>query len=901
MSGGDDLLRIIGTGISETIEGGAAGEVVYGLAGDDVIAAKAGDDLIFGDYAPVNLLDGTNDATSFAQYGETGAWRIAVEPGGHASMTQTIETKVGEVYAVSFGLAANYGSGTVSGAVEVLWNGVVIDSFGTNSASFTGHEITFEGVDGPGELTFRSIESTSNDGPVINTDGPIFYYEKDVEIGGQTVEVKAFAEAQSNIYQVMNGTLQVFDPLRAEYVKAGVDATVTINGIGFNVQDDLIYGSAVSNGVDSLGNAVQQSDIVMMDASGASFRIGSSPYRSWTGDFDGDGNLWLFNSSMDWMTMVDVDQVDADGRVASTTFKMPKEMITDQLWDVAYNDETKTFAGVTRPKREGEASVLYEIDISAVSEGGEPVFRTTPITSTLIDGEAASGAPAITFGAAIYDAEGNLYVGGNSGDHDMNDATSSAGGIYLVATDDATGEAQLQLISESPKSRSNDGTADPRAADPFAAVDREASVLIRKPTVVATPDPETTYDDRIEAGAGADEAHGGFGADVVAGEGANDRITGGAGDDSLFGGSADMTSPPIDDYYDDAGVRYDADGNVLPENNDVLIGDLGSDFIHGSAGNDTLDGGEDGDELIGGSGLDVLIGGEGDDQLSGGSEADEMRGGSGSDDLIGGSGKDQMFGGHGDDELRGGADDDMLDGGGGDDLLDGGVGDDVLIGGTGADTLKGSTGNDHLSDAYGENELFGGSGHDVLIGGADADMLNGGSGDDELNGGGARDVLKGGKGDDVLIGGGDKDKLYGGSGADKILGGDGSDYINASNGDDMVDGGQGKDKILLGKGADVVSGGADADWFVFRTEDVDGSVDTILDFTCSASEKDRLDFRAFAFTENGATEEEWVDAHVRQNADDSVSIEITGLEVRLIDHADLGFAFYDQVTDALLV
>ena len=452
MTGDSDPVRIIGTEISETIEGFAAGEVIYGLAGDDAIAAKSGEDLIFGDYAPTNLLTGTDGATSFAQYGQNGAWRVDSEPGGHTSMTQTIETNVGEVYAVSFDLAANYGSGTVSGAVEVLWNGVVIDSFDTNSASFTGHEISFEGVEGPGELTFRSIDSTSNDGPVINTDGPVYYYEKDIEIGGQTVEVKAFAEAQSKIYQVMNGTLQVFDPETAEYVKAGLDATVTINGIGFNVENDLLYGSAVSNGVDSLGNPVQQSDIVMMDASGASYRVGSSPYRSWTGDFDGDGNLWLFNSSMDWMTMVDVDQVGPDGQVVSTTFKMPKDMIADQLWDVAYNDETKTFSGVTRPRREGEASVLYEIDISAVAEGGAPVFATTPITSTLIDGVAVDGAPAITFGAAIYDAEGNLYVGGNSGDHDMDDATASAGGIYLVATDEATGEAQLQLITDSPRS-----------------------------------------------------------------------------------------------------------------------------------------------------------------------------------------------------------------------------------------------------------------------------------------------------------------------------------------------------------------------------------------------------------------------------------------------------------------
>ena len=49
------------------------------------------------------------------------------------------------------------------------------------------------------------------------------------------------------------------------------------------------------------------------------------------------------------------------------------------------------------------------------------------MTSTLIDGELIDGMPRITFGAAIYDADGTLYVAGNGGDHDMNDATQEAG------------------------------------------------------------------------------------------------------------------------------------------------------------------------------------------------------------------------------------------------------------------------------------------------------------------------------------------------------------------------------------------------------------------------------------------------------------------------------------------
>ena len=522
-------IPIVGTEISENIDGTNTTDTIVGLAGNDTVTAGAGDDVIFGDYVGGNLLQATEGATSFAQFGESGAWTVVEEASGHTSMTQSVETIAGETYSLSFDIAANYGSGTLSGAVEVLWNGVVIDSFDTNSATFSAHEVSFEGVSGAGDLTFRSIDSPDATGPVINTDGPIFHYDADMVIGGETVSVKAFAEGQANIYQVMNGTLQVFDPATETYTAAGEPATVVTNAIGFNVEDDMIYGIAVKNGYDSLGNVVSQSDLVMYDATGASFRVGTTPYRSWTGDFDDQGNLWAFHSSFDRVTMIDVDQVGADGEVASVTYKMPKSMVTDNLWDVAFNAETQCFSGVTRPTAEGEPGFLYQFDISDVAAGGEPTFTKTAISSTIVDGEVIDGMPFITFGAAIYDADGNLYVAGNGGDHDMNNATSTSGGIYRVEVDPETGEGSLVLLASGPKSYSNDGTADPRAIDPFTEVDQYASVLIREPSVVQQPPAENSFDDVIDAGAGADEAYGDIGDDVIVGQSGGDLLVGGLG------------------------------------------------------------------------------------------------------------------------------------------------------------------------------------------------------------------------------------------------------------------------------------------------------------------------------------------------------------------------------------
>ncbi|MEP4198334.1 MAG: type I secretion protein [Aliishimia sp.] len=889
----------IGTNLSETLDGSADADLILGLSGDDTINSGDGNDVVYGDFASSNILRGTENATSFAQYGESGAWSVQSEDDGHTSMTQSIDTQSGELYSISFDLAANYNAQTVSGAVEVLWNGQVIDSFDTNSATFSAHDITFEGVDGAGELTFRSIDSSGSSGPIVNTDGPIFYTLEDKEIDGQTFEVKTFAEGQTGIYQVINGTLQVFDPVEATYVEAGSQATVTVNAIGFNIEDNLIYGIAVGNGVDSLGKVVDKTDLVMLDAAGDSYKIGSTPYRSWTGDFDSNGNLWAFQSSMDSITMIDVGSVDTNGVVATQTFKFPKNLITDQLWDVAYDAVSQSFFGVTRPTSEGANATMYIINVSAVADGGVPTFETKDVTGTLVNGVMRAGVPEVTFGAAIQDADGNFYVAGNSGDHDMDDSTVSAGGIYRVVTNADATTVHLDLVATSPRSRSNDGTSDPRAVDPFTEIDLNASVLIRNLGVTIAHDGENTYDDTIETGRGADQSDGGLGEDTIAGQSGNDTLFGGEGDDWLFGGNSDQTSPTTLYSYDEFGNRYDADGNLLSEENDELYGGAGNDTLHGGSGHDVLDGGTGNDTLNGGSGLDTLTGGDGNDILASGSENDVASGGAGDDQVIGGSGDDILAGNQGQDILAGGTGDDTLNGGAGDDTLNGGIGNDILIGGSGNDTLKGSTGNDTLTDMAGDNTLQGGSGDDSLTGGSGIDTLIGGSGNDILTGKEERDILKGGTGDDTLNGGNDKDKLYGGKGNDVIDGGQGSDYINAGQGDDVIDAGTGRDKIISGTGSDDIWGGADTDWFVFRTVDANNGVDTLHDYTRDGTENDRLDLRSFNVLANGSTSAEWVSEHLIQNADHSVTIELTNLSINLIDHADLQEQFFDQVVDGL--
>ncbi|MEM9550569.1 MAG: calcium-binding protein [Pseudomonadota bacterium] len=842
-----------GTGVNDTLIGSVNPDIVVGLAGDDVITGDGENDSLFGDYTDPNLFDGTSEISTFSGYAETGDWTVTDLDAGHQEMTQTVQTEIGGVYAISFSLAANFAAGRTNAAIEVFIDGTLATTVSTDSGAFSDYTLQFTATDSDAEITFRSIDTGEN-AQVINTDGPAFYTETPMVIGGETHTVAAFADGQSNLYQVLNGTLYVYDTQTNTYEKAGSDGTVNVNSMGFNTEDNLLYAIAVGNGVDSLGNTVRNSDLVMFDARGDSYRIGETPYRSWTGDFDDQGNLWSFEADMDRVAVIDVDTLDADGNPVTTIYKFDSNAITVKYYDLAFDASTQTFRGVTRPAYEGAATSLLIVDIS----NGAPEFSTIDVTRTVINGVIHDGVPLMTFGAAIYDADGNLYVGGNGGDHDMDNATGTSGAIYRVVIDEQANEAALVLMADAPKSYSNDGAADPTAESPFADIDLDSSVLLRDLNLVATVEGDLTYDDDLSGGGGADTVSGGIGDDTAFGGSAGDTLNGDDGDDVIYGGSGGSGSGIIS-VYDDAGNRFDQFGNPLAEDNDVISGGNGSDHLSGSAGHDMLDGGQ---------GEDTLRGGSGNDTLYGGSENDMMTGGRENDHLYGQTGED---------------------------LLRGGSGDDVLDGGNAADVLKGGSGSDTLTGGAGDDDLQGGTASDVLDGGADNDTLKGVSGSDHLSGGSGADSLDGGSGNDTLDGGTGRDRLKGGSGNDVMNGNAGHDYLNGHTGNDTLDGGEGRDVLYLGAGDDVATGGENADRFVFRAEDLDGSSDVITDF--SAEDGDRIDLRQLQVLEDGETAADWLAAHAALTATGGVDVDLgadTNLRLQ-----NLGFAEATQI-DGLL-
>jgi len=316
--------------------------------------------------------------------------------------------------------------------------------------------------------------------------------------------------------------------------------------------------------------------------------------------------------------------------------------------------------------------------------------------------------------------------------------------------------------------------------------------------------------------AGNDVATGGSLVDVFLGGFGDDVIDGGGGDDILYGNGESY------DESEELGYIPISGPDPITEN-DTLHGGDGNDHLHGNgqfyyvspgygAPDYRFDGGllNENDLLYGEAGDDWIEGGNGDDLIDGGAGIDtasyelarsgvtvsllvagpQNTLGAGIDTLVS---IDHLFGSDGHDTLTGNADANILTGGYGNDRLDGGAGADVMVGGFGDDfyvvdsaqdsiTELANQGNDTIRaigmsytlSANFENLEFSGvnksgignAGANRLTGDAGAQTLSGLDGNDSLDGAAGNDVLVGGNGDDLLIGGDGDDSLRGNDGSD---------------------------------------------------------------------------------------------------------------------------------------
>ena len=589
------------------LEDGA--DIGTGGLGADVIHAGAGNDVVYGDLG--NVLDNgdygadPHSGIGFSYLGAEGGW-IGGSPAVDAenvqtrSVMQSISTTAGETYSMNFDLAL--GSLAASGAarVEVLWNGELVDTIEPGSALFEQYSVSVVGTGGDDQLEFREIIELDD----VATAQAVYTTEAELLINGETYELDGFAPGQSNLYQVISDQLYRFDTEAQTYETIGDGLGFNVNAAGFNPANNLVYGFATSTGVDVLGNAVTKHDLVAIDAKGDAYRVGDVPFEIeignnsvYIGDFGPDGMLYVMNGGhRSEMFRVDVNNVSGDGTLTYEAVPLPQDQLSG-FADWAWVESEGAFVGV------GSNGTVYSIDPFNLTDG-EATVTTASVTTTVTDAGVIDGVPrGSAWGAVFTDADGNLYAGLNSGDHDLDASTVKSGGLYQI-TGFSSGEAQAVLLSESPTTGSNDGVSDPRSISSFATTDGDASVLIRNVSLTGT----AGEDDLITGGEGDDRIYGEGGNDTIHGQEGNDRVDGGVGDDVIFGDEGD----------------------------DFITGGEGADHIEGGTGNDSLAGNVGNDTLMAGGGRDYVHGGEGSDKVVGGAGADTLEGGAGDDHLWGG-------------------------------------------------------------------------------------------------------------------------------------------------------------------------------------------------------------------------------------------------------------------------
>ena len=71
------------------------------------------------------------------------------------------------------------------------------------------------------------------------------------------------------------------------------------------------------------------------------------------------------------------------------------------------------------------------------------------------------------------------------------------------------------------------------------------------------------------------------------------------------------------------------------------------------------------------------------------------------------------------------------------------------------------------------------------------------------------------------------------AGADYITGSEHNDFIRGGANDDFIDSGDGDDLIRSGAGSDIITTGEGSDLLYYTADQLDGSADTVLDFSTS--------------------------------------------------------------------
>ncbi|MEX0692896.1 MAG: DUF4114 domain-containing protein [Rhodospirillales bacterium] len=585
----------------------------------------------------------------------------------NSAIYQDIPTGGTGTFQLNFSYAAPPYSAAWSNGIQVIWNGVVIDTITANggrSVNWQNFSYELEGAGDTTRLEFRAVGSDDGRGGYLDdisivsvAPPPLFTEDSDTVV---------LADDDPDY-----GSGETYDALAGDDVVQGGALDDSING---NIGNDTLAGGAGDDlliGGSETVTMVEKQRIVEHDLSGLDTTpgLGVDPQHFHL-DSAHQVTMTFVGEDAGYRNTVGYYKIAADGSIHDVQIVF--QDASDSRW---YG--TKTGTEVTLDLDAGDSFGTFIIADGASKnnfnrfDGGHYEFRNANGTQASL----SSNEPELVYvdsRGRAKDVKGEVYH-----------SAVAAGNLALNGDDalhvksSANGDGGLRLSFEDLPGQWGDNDFNDVVIDlSFAPV--------TETYLAAADDNDVLFgeagNDTLIGGTGDDTLDGGTGNDVLDGGDGKDILNGGSGDDSLDGGAG----------------------------NDDLAGNGGDDVLYGRGGKDTLNGGNGNDDLRGGGGDDILRGGNGDDVLRGGNGDDILRGGDGNDLLIGGNGADNTDGGDGDDVVR---------------LKLSETGGEVASGGLGSDTLEITVETDDLQNPAILNALLDLS--SFILGNADANTDTG--------------------------------------------------------------------------------------------------------------------------------------------------------------------------------
>ncbi|MBH9553330.1 beta strand repeat-containing protein, partial [Inhella gelatinilytica] len=756
---GDQVMVVVGTGLSNTQAPVAGAGLYYGFAGNDTITGGANADTLYGGEGNDSMTGGAGNDT-FALNGDAGAETDTITDWGNG--TDVFSGVAGsDVMGAGDQLNVTMVGNTFTAAVIAAVNGVVSVNGSAGNDTITG------GVNADTLIGNAGVDSmmggNGNDILVGAQDDALLD-------GGNNADILQIGAAFNDASDAQIANIET------------VDLTVTGLTVDLGDQTENLTINGFATGASTITGGSGADTIT--GGTGTDSLNGGAGIDSLMG---GDGNDTLVGAQ------------------------------DDALLDGGNNTDTLQIGAAFNDASDAQIANIETVDLTVTGLTVDLGDQTENLTingfatgaSTITGG---SGADTITGGTGTDSITGGLgndsITSGASNDTINVDAgtdtiTDLAGSDVVVISAGATANGTVTAAWTATAATTNAGTGNVDAAgftvDLSLAGGANGWTVTNSGAAAALTG--SGQADTMTGGAGNDTISAGAGVDVITGGLGNDSITSGAGNDTI---NVDAGTDTITDLAGGDEVVVSA-GATLSGTVTAAWTPTATTSNDGTASVDAAGFAVDLTAATGANGWTVTNSGAAA-ALTGSGQADTLNGGAGADTLSGGAGNDSITGGAGADliNVTAGTDAVVMD--------DNSAHDDVAVSAGATANISITVGGGFLWTPTAATTNAGTAVITLALPPNGVDLTNAGGpngytvicsdgSNDSVVGSAFADTITGGDGDDTLTGGAGNDSITGGAGADSLTGGDGDDTFQFASAAlfaaDTVDGGNNTDSIVF--------------------------------------------------------------------------------------------------------